>query len=77
MLGSMLVKIQFSKHDSRLGVIHKPRGQNFGYFLPPPPSWSRLLNKAYVLNGHLDNPLNCPRGLCMTPLVLYWRPLCS
>ena len=30
-----------------LGVIHKPRGQNFGYFLPP--SWSLLLNKAYVI----------------------------
>ena len=31
-----------------LGVIHKPRG-HFGYFWPPPPSWSLLLNKAYVI----------------------------
>ena len=37
---------------------------------PLPPSWSLLLNKAYVINGHLANPpspLNCPRGLWMTP----------
>ena len=34
-----------------MGVIHKPRSQNFGYFDPgsPSPSWSLLLNKAYVI----------------------------
>ena len=33
-----------------------------------PTLWSLLLNKDYV-NGHLANPLplNCPRGLCITP----------
>ena len=31
------------------GVIHKPRGQKFGYFDPLPPSWSLLLNKIYVI----------------------------
>ena len=30
-----------------LGVMHKPRGQIFGYFWPP--SWSLLLNKAYII----------------------------
>ena len=30
---------------STLGAIHKPRGQIFD---PPLPSWSLLLNKAYV-----------------------------
>ena len=28
---------------TKLGVIHKPRGQFFGYFWPPPPSWSSLM----------------------------------
>ena len=31
-----------------------------GIFDPPPhpaPSWTLLLNKAYVINGHLANPL--------------------
>ena len=36
------------KHSPRIGVIHKPRGQIFGYFWPP--SWPLLLNKAYVRN---------------------------
>ena len=31
------------------GVIHKPCGQFLGTFDPPPPSWSLLLNKAYVV----------------------------
>ena len=30
------------------GVIRKPCGQIFGDFLPPPPLWTILLNKAYV-----------------------------
>ena len=42
------------------GVIHnhKPRGQFFGYFWPPPPSWSLLLNKVYVIKWSLANPLS-------------------
>ena len=39
----------WSTSKSTLRVIHKPRGKFFGYFLPPPPSWSHLLNKAYVI----------------------------
>ena len=37
------------QHKHVQGVIHKPRGQIFGIFVPPPPSWSLLLNKAYVI----------------------------
>ena len=50
------LKFDFLPKTFSLGVIHKPRGQNFGYFDPLPPSWSLLLNKAYVMNGHLANP---------------------
>ena len=40
-----------------LRVIHKPRSQNFGYFWPPlPPSWSLLLNKAYVIKWSFGQP---------------------
>ena len=39
-----------------LGVIHKPRGQIFGYFDPLPPSWSLLLNKAYVIKWSFGQP---------------------
>ena len=61
------------------GVIHKPRGQIFGYFDPtPPPSWSLLLNKARVLKWSFGYPfpLNCPRGLWMSPNTLthYFTP---
>ena len=35
--------------ELKKGVIHKPRGQNFVYFDPPPPSWSLLRNKAYFI----------------------------
>ena len=52
-----------------LGVIHKPRGQIFGYFWPPPPpSWSLLLNMAYIIKWSFGYPLplNWPRGLWMT-----------
>ena len=38
------------------GVIHKPHGQNFEYFDPPPPSWSLLLNKAYVIKWSFGYP---------------------
>ena len=31
------------------GVIHKTRGQIFGYFGAPPPSLSLLVNKPYVV----------------------------
>ena len=43
-----------------LGVIHKPRGQNFGYCDPPPPSWSLLLNKAYVIKWSFGLPPSPP-----------------
>ena len=41
---------------STLWVIHKLRGQIFLIFLTPPlhPSWSLLLNKAYVIKLSLD-----------------------
>ena len=42
--------------DFYIGVIHKPRGQDFGYFWPPPFSWSLLLNKAYVMKWSYDWP---------------------
>ena len=32
-----------------LRVIHKPCGQNFGLFYPPPPLWTILLNMVYVV----------------------------
>ena len=41
-------------------------------FDSPPPSWSLLLNKAYVIKwsfSWIPLPLNCPRGLWMIPSV--------
>ena len=42
-------------------------------FLPPPPSKTILLNKAYVVIWTFDNPLPlpCPHGLRLTPYV-WW-----
>ena len=53
------------------GVIHKPRGQNFGYYDTSPPSWSLLQHMAcYKMVIWLTLlPLNCPRGLWLTPKV--------
>ena len=34
---------------SHMGVIHKPRGQIFAYFWPPPPLWTLLLYMAYFI----------------------------
>ena len=49
-------------------VIHKPRGQIFGHFWPPPPLWSILLNKAYVIKWTFGSPLP------LTVHVVYgWR----
>ena len=42
------------------GVIHKPRGQNFGYSDHPHPSWSLLLNKSYV-KWSFGQPLLSPQ----------------
>ena len=39
----------FVQKYSMLGAIHKPCGQIFGHFNPPPPLWTILLNKAYVV----------------------------
>ena len=41
-----------------------------GIFDPFPPSWSLLLNKANakIVIWITPSPLNCPRGLCMTPM---------
>ena len=40
-----------------IGTIHKPRGQIFGLFWPlPPPLWTILQNKAYVVILTLANP---------------------
>ena len=39
-----------------------------------PPSWSLLLNKAYVIKwsfGQPPSPLNCPRGLWMSPHLFF------
>ena len=47
---------KFSFESRALGVIHKPRGQIFGYFDPPPASWSLLLNKAYVTKWSFGYP---------------------
>ena len=45
-------KIKYIHIFLKIGGILKQRGQNCGYscFLadPPPPSWTLLLNKAYV-----------------------------
>ena len=52
------------------GVIHKPCGQIFGHFDPPPPLWTILLNKTYVVIwtfGKPPSPLPCPHGLWMPP----------
>ena len=38
------------------GVIHKPCGQKFGVFEPPPPLWTILLNKAYVVIWTFGKP---------------------
>ena len=57
-------------------VIHKPCGQNFGHLWPPPPSWSLVLNKAYVIKwsfGWPPSPLNFPCGIWMSPIRT--RPL--
>ena len=35
------------------GVIHKPRGQKFGYF-DPNPSWSLVLNNADGMKWSYD-----------------------
>ena len=47
-------------HHARItidvGVIHIPLGQIFGHFDPPPPSWSLLLNKAYVIKWSFGQP---------------------
>ena len=46
--------------------IHKGLSINHvGIFAPPPPSWSLLLNKPYVIKWKFGSPppLNCPRGL--------------
>ena len=41
---------------------------NFLSIFYPPPSWSLLLNKAYVIKWSTPPfPLNCPSGLWMTP----------
>ena len=41
-----------------LGFIHKPRYvvNILGIFDPPPPSWSLLLNKAYVIKWSFGQP---------------------
>ena len=47
-----------------------------GIFDPPPPSWSLLLNKAYVIKwsfGQPPSPLNCPRGLWMSPKCIFFH----
>ena len=56
-------------------VIHNPRGQNFGYFWLPPPSWSHLLNKAYVIKLSFckpPSPLNHSSGLWKNPEHWAW-----
>ena len=44
-----------------------------GIFDPPPPlpSWSLLLNTACVMKGSF--PLNCPRGLWMSPILYVYK----
>ena len=55
-------------------VIHKPRGQILGIFdgwpRPLPPSWSLLLNKAYVIKWSFGSPSSTS-----TVHVVYGWPL--
>ena len=45
-----LSNVQITRYISLIkGVIHKPCGQSFDIFDPPPPLWTILLNKAYVV----------------------------
>ena len=54
------------------GVIHKPRGQIFGYFWPPPPSWSFLLNKAYDIKWSFGYLMANPTSPSTVNVVYVW-----
>ena len=57
--------------DHPKGVIHKPRGQNFGYFWPPFPLCGHFYLCCKMVIWLTPFPLNCLRGLWMTPNATY------
>ena len=50
--------------------IYKPRGQKFGYFDPLVPSFAREDLCIKMVIWLTPSPINCPRGLWMTPLKI-------